>query len=113
MSVPPAPPARLMRWPDLLNRPRPNPTRAVFYGGDPNQLAELWLPQGRGLHPVVVLIHGGCWEAATATHTYLNYAAEDLRRRGWRSTTSSTAAWTRPAAVIPAPFRTSPPPSTG
>ena len=82
MSVPPAPPARLMRWPDLLNRPRPNPTRAVFYGDDPNQLAELWLPQGRGPHPVVVLIHGGCWEAATATHTYLNYAAEDLRRRG-------------------------------
>jgi acetyl esterase/lipase len=80
MTITPA--ARLMSWPDLLARPRPKPTRVVSYGPDPNQTAELWLPQGRGPHPVVVLIHGGCWLASVADHSYFAYAAEDLRQRG-------------------------------
>ena len=71
-----------MSWPDLLNRPKPQPTRTIFYGDDPNQFADLWVPAGRGSHPVVVMIHGGCWEASVANHSYLNYAAEDLRKRG-------------------------------
>ncbi|MGC1301356.1 MAG: alpha/beta hydrolase [Caulobacteraceae bacterium] len=71
-----------MTWPDLLNRPRPKPTRVVAYGTDPNQFAELWLPSGGGVHPVVALIHGGCWQASVADRGYMAYAAEDLRRRG-------------------------------
>jgi acetyl esterase/lipase len=73
---------RLMSWTDLLSRPRPQPTRVVSYGADPNQLADLWLPAGKGPHPVVVLIHGGCWQAEVADRSYFAYAAEDLRRRG-------------------------------
>jgi acetyl esterase/lipase len=78
----PASAAPLMNWPDLLNRPKPQPTRTVFYGDDPSQFAELWLPGGPGPHPVVVMIHGGCWQAKIANRSYLNYAAEDLRKRG-------------------------------
>ncbi len=33
------------------------------YGDDPLQFGELTLPDGPGPHPVVILIHGGCWLA--------------------------------------------------
>jgi acetyl esterase/lipase len=33
------------------------------YGGDPSQVAELFLPSGAGAHPVVVVVHGGYWRA--------------------------------------------------
>ena len=35
----------------------------VRYGPAPAQLAELRLPSTTGLHPVAVVIHGGCWQA--------------------------------------------------
>ena len=31
------------------------------YGEDPLQFGELSLPDGPGRHPVIILIHGGCW----------------------------------------------------
>ena len=76
MAAPP------MTWPDLLNRPRPQPTRTIAYGDDPNQVADLWLPAGKGPFPAVVMIHGGCWQAAITNRSYMNYAADDLRKRG-------------------------------
>src|ERR1022692_2214875 len=74
--------ARLMDWPDLLGRPMPSPTREFAYGTLPEQVADLWLPAGRGPFPVVLMIHGGCWRSRVAKLTIMNYAAEDLRRRG-------------------------------
>jgi acetyl esterase/lipase len=40
------------------------PGQRIAYGGDPLQFGELRLPAGRGKHPVAVIIHGGCWQAA-------------------------------------------------
>lgn len=77
-----APPHRLMQWPDLLSRPLPQATTRIAYGPDPAQFAELWLPAGAGPHPVVVMIHGGCWRYRVAKLTIMNYIADDLRRRG-------------------------------
>lgn len=37
--------------------------RRISYGSDPSQFGELYLPEKPGPHPVVVLIHGGCWLA--------------------------------------------------
>jgi acetyl esterase/lipase len=74
--------AEKLTWSGLRARPRPQPTRLVTYGPDPLQYAQLWLPDGPGPYPVVVLIHGGCWTTSIADLTYLNYAAEDLRQRG-------------------------------
>lgn len=74
--------ARLMDWPDLLARPMPHATQRIAYGQGANQLAELWLPDGPGPHPVVGMVHGGCWRARVANLSIMNWAAEDLRRRG-------------------------------
>jgi len=74
--------APLMDWPDLIGRPAPHATERVAYGGGENQFAELWLPDGPGPHPVVVMIHGGFWRAGVAKLSIMNWAAEDLRRRG-------------------------------
>lgn len=71
-----------LTWASLRARPRPAPTHVISYGSDPHQFAQLWLPDGDGPHPVVVLIHGGCWTTGIADLTYMNYAAEDLRKRG-------------------------------
>jgi acetyl esterase/lipase len=74
--------ARLMTWPDLLERPRPAPTATVHYGGDPLQVADVWLPDGAGPHPVALMVHGGCWQTGIADRTIMNWIADDLRRRG-------------------------------
>lgn len=76
----PATPA-LMNWDDLLNRPRPRPTYTLPVAGAP--AADLWLPPGNGPFPVVLMIHGGCWQKHIADRTIMNYAAEALRLRGF------------------------------
>lgn len=68
---------------DLLARPRVAADLRVVYGQDPLQFGELWLPPGRGPHPAVILIHGGCWLAELPGLELMDYAAEDLRRAGF------------------------------
>lgn len=48
---------------DLLALPKPPPDHTIAYGPGPQQIAELRLPKGAPPYPLVVLIHGGCWEA--------------------------------------------------
>ena len=72
----------LMQWPDLTNRPLPEPDQTISYGELPQQVADVWLPDGAGPHPVVLMVHGGCWQKAIADRTLMNYAAVDLRARG-------------------------------
>lgn len=48
---------------DLLALPQPAADVTIAYGPAPQQHAELRLPRGKGPHPVVIVIHGGCWEA--------------------------------------------------
>ena len=55
----------------------------VRYGPAPSQFADLWLPEGGGPHPVVVIVHGGCWRAEVADLSMMNDAADDLRDRGY------------------------------
>lgn len=68
---------------DLLARERPAATMArIPYGADPLQFGELWLPEGQGPHPVVALIHGGCWRADLPGVELTAHMAEALRRDG-------------------------------
>jgi acetyl esterase/lipase len=75
-------PDGLMTWPDLLERPRPEPSATISYGSDQMQKLDLWLPDGRGPHPTVLMVHGGCWQTEIADRRIMNWIADDLRRRG-------------------------------
>jgi acetyl esterase/lipase len=48
---------------DLLALPQPPADLTIAYGPAPQQVAELRLPKAPGPHPVVILVHGGCWQA--------------------------------------------------
>lgn len=73
-----------MGWSEFRARyaPWPKPTAKIAYGPGPQQFGELWLPETPGPHPLVVLIHGGCWTKSIAGLDIMNPAAEDLRKRG-------------------------------
>lgn len=73
---------QIMQWPDLLDTPRANPDRTLPYGDDALQVVDVWLPAGKGPHPAVVMIHGGCWQTEIATRDIMNYIADDLRKDG-------------------------------
>jgi len=57
---------RLMTSEDLATLPSQAPDRLISYGTDPSQFGELRIPSDNGLHPVVVLIHGGCFRVGPA-----------------------------------------------
>lgn len=75
-------PAAPMTWPDLTSRPRPQATTRLPYAKGDLHFADLWLPDGKGPFPVVLMIHGGCWQTDIADLSLMDWAAEDLRRRG-------------------------------
>lgn len=76
--------APLLSFRDLLGRPRQKADERIAYGADPLQFGELWLPKTRtGKLPVVVLIHGGCWQAELPGLELMDYLAADLRDRGY------------------------------
>jgi acetyl esterase/lipase len=85
VTTPPSEPAaapRLLVWPDLLTRERPEPNAAVRYGDAAMQVVDLWLPEGKGPHPTVLMVHGGCWQTEIADRRIMNWIADDLRKRG-------------------------------
>jgi acetyl esterase/lipase len=71
-----------MTWPDLLSRPQPKADATIAYGADPLQHVDLWLPKTGGTHPVVLMVHGGCWQTEVAKADIMNWIADDLRSRG-------------------------------
>lgn len=82
MSQTDAPPA-LLTWGDLTKRPRPKADATVAYGADGMQKVDVWLPAGRrGPHPVVLMVHGGCWQTSIADRTLMDWVAGDLRAAG-------------------------------
>ncbi|HUN80571.1 MAG TPA: alpha/beta hydrolase [Phycisphaerae bacterium] len=85
---PPSEPARRngLSIQDVLKIPVSKPGERISYGKDPLQFGELRLPDGKGPHPVVVLIHGGCWLAEYDVK-YFEPMADTL-------TTAGLATWT-------------------
>jgi acetyl esterase/lipase len=72
----------LMNWGDLLGRPLPQPDMTVTTGPGATDLVDVWLPEGEGPFPTVLMIHGGCWQKEIADRTLMNYAASALRDEG-------------------------------
>jgi acetyl esterase/lipase len=84
----PSPPAtvasaeRLMVPGDLSALPHRAPDQRIAYGDDSSQYGELRVPAGRGPHPVVILIHGGCFKAQYATTSDLAAMGDALKDDG-------------------------------
>jgi acetyl esterase/lipase len=73
--------ASLLTWPDLVDRARPAPDQVIRYAEHERQVVDLYLPRGEGPHPVVVMVHGGCWSAPW-DRNLMNWISDDLRKRG-------------------------------
>jgi acetyl esterase/lipase len=58
------------------------PDARIAYGPAPSQVVELFLPKGKGPHPVVVLLHGGCWLKEFEGLPQTSGVAADLAKRG-------------------------------
>jgi len=80
--APPASAQPLMTAQDLLALPQPPADRTIAWGPAPQQVAELRLPKGRGPHPVVIVVHGGCWQAPWGFDHVRGLAAA-LTAEGW------------------------------
>lgn len=66
----------------FLAVPASAPTASLSYGPAPVQGIDLFLPDARGPHPVVILIHGGCWSASIPGREQLRAMAAALAARG-------------------------------
>jgi len=73
---------KLMRWDTFNALPVAGPTHQISYGDNAAQIVDVWLPEGAGPHPVVLIVHGGCWQKSYADRTQLSLAADALRQRG-------------------------------
>ncbi len=71
---------------DLASFESPEPDDRIAYGDDPLQFGELRLPDGAGPHPVVILIHGGCWLS--------EFDITHLRKLAAAITKTGIATWT-------------------
>jgi acetyl esterase/lipase len=79
-------PPPLLTSKDLAGFESPAPDRTIAYGDDPLQFGELRLPEGDGPHPVVILVHGGCWLS--------EYDLTHIRKLAAAITKSGAATWT-------------------
>jgi len=67
---------------EMLQRAVPPPPVRAAYGDSAAQFGELWLPQGGGPFPVVLLVHGGCWRSTLPGLEFLRSFAAALQARG-------------------------------
>ena len=58
------------------------PYETISYGGHPDQVGDLRIPEGDGPFPVVVVIHGGFWKQHW-TRDLMDPISLDLTRRGY------------------------------
>lgn len=72
----------LIKFAELKQRPHPSPATVVHYGSDPLQVVDVWLPRGKGPFPIVLMIHGGCWQTDVADRHLMDWVSNDLKRRG-------------------------------
>lgn len=72
----------LLTYRQMLARPVVTGGVRLAYGPEPQQFGELWVPDGIGPHPVLVLIHGGCWLSEYDGFNLMGGMAKALRNAG-------------------------------
>ena len=55
----------------------------IFYGKDPLQFGDLRIPKGPAPYPIVIIIHGGCWQSQFANIENTSAFADALREMGY------------------------------
>ena len=68
---------------DYMRQPRHAPDATEPYGAAPSQIAELFLPKTKAPHPVIVLLHGGCFLKQYEGFAQTSALAADLAGRGY------------------------------
>lgn len=79
---------RLMTMRSVMSLPAAAPAETIAYGEAPGQKVELFLPPPAAdtpdaLRPVVVLIHGGCWQQSVAGPELVRPAAGAFLEKGY------------------------------
>ena len=79
---------RLMGPRAVASLPAAAPTETIRYGEAPSQLVELFMPKPNAespdaLHPVVIMVHGGCWRKDIAGPELLRPAAGAFIDKGY------------------------------
>lgn len=72
---------KTLSWSEVTQMPLPPAGQRITYGEGPQQFGELRVPKGEGPFPVMVLIHGGCWQNAF-DYVYITRLAAWLAERG-------------------------------
>ena len=78
--------ANTLSWGELSRMPLPPRAKRINYGDAPQQFGELRLPNGDGPFPVMIVIHGGCWQNEF-DYEYMTHLSAWLAGRG-------SATWT-------------------
>lgn len=71
-----------LSWSEFRTLDRVAPDAREVWGPGENAFGEMYLPSGRGPHPVVVLVHGGCWRSIAGVD-YMSHLARALAEEGW------------------------------
>ncbi len=77
---------KIMTSAALKDFPSPKADLVSSYGDDKLQFGELRLPEGPGPHPVMILIHGGCWLS--------DYGIDHIRNLASAFADNGIATWT-------------------
>jgi acetyl esterase/lipase len=64
ICAPPAGAQKLIATSEINSLASGPPDQKIQYGPGTQQFGNLRLPKGKGLHPLVIFIHGGCWLSA-------------------------------------------------
>jgi acetyl esterase/lipase len=78
---------------DLWKRPVAEADRKLAYGPDPLEFGELRLPKTQGPHPVVVLVHGGCYVDRLPNRDPRDTTFETFRPLAAALTDAGVATW--------------------
>ncbi|CAN5762437.1 alpha/beta hydrolase [soil metagenome] len=94
----------VVTWAEIERQPVPPADHRIAYGSDSLHFGELRLPRGPGPHPLVVVIHGGCWRSQYNLE-HISSASAALTRAGYATWTLEYRRTGNPGGGWPGTFQ--------